>query len=1065
MADANWLRKASPAAETDDDPFAELTKIMGFDPRVPFRHPARTEESEAAPEPRQMAAPNVDISDDDLDFSVDLEQELMGAVEPEEVAASALAQAAYQQAPTHAEPTQYAESTVDEPEEVSLDEQAYGDLEAALNIPAYQPAQPRYDAAPTYEGEPVQYSEQDEATFADYVAADTIEEEFPDQHRAGSYHDVAATSHADAHTVSSVGEGGFRSYAEEDADYTRDDAAVGYTGQGDEQADELSIDDELSAIAEQSYAEEPASAYAETAPAAVDDADESYEPAPDLHAEAAAADTSDYVEEADHSAALLADLDDALAASFESEQEQETSEEDWLSEPESALAAPAPQPQVYAAAAQEDDLAGGFDAAMAEVDMDFTAAPAGTVTPLATPFSLDNADLEEDLEALLDDNFEATGNLQAQSEYAQPEVAYDRSPADDARFADEDATFADEALSPDTDDADAYEVSQPAATFDAEDPQDDELQDLDFSAEDLLAEPEPVQEDVGQSDIDDAIAELAAMVRGYDQPVKAEAATESVFEAAPEAAVEEYVDIETIDVPEDAVALADDLDIPDVDYVPEAARGYDDIDAELAAAFGEPAMETVQTAQANEPDAQDFDLSSGYDASAASKAAFDAAPYAAAAGAGLAAARYAQAQGQTGDMRVMRSESAGNHYEADDFDFEVDPDLEDELALAGDLHAEQRPPLRRGLMIASIVGGIAVLGAIGAFAFSGGDGLASGEPVLVKADADPVKVKPENPGGAVVANTESGVFDRAAGEAGAPPKQDTLISTQEEPVDMAKRFPEELPQPVDESADAADGEELAAPAPKGEDRLEQTEVAEADEPAATEPVAVQPRKVRTMIVKADGSLVPREETDQPETVGSTTAAGSLTDPAISPPPAAAKEAPATTQAAEPAKTPPAAAATAEQAPAATGAVPSQQDETASTEASPPPAQRPRTASANTPKTVPLAPSRPADQPLDIVGEVKSDKVAALEPAASAAAGGYSMQIASQPSEAAAQSSYQALARRYGNVLGGRTANIVKAEIAGKGTFWRVRVPAGNRNEAVRLCEQYKSAGGNCFVSK
>ncbi len=49
-----------------------------------------------------------------------------------------------------------------------------------------------------------------------------------------------------------------------------------------------------------------------------------------------------------------------------------------------------------------------------------------------------------------------------------------------------------------------------------------------------------------------------------------------------------------------------------------------------------------------------------------------------------------------------------------------------------------------------------------------------------------------------------------------------------------------------------------------------------------------------------------------------------------------------------------------------------------------------------------------------------------------------MQIASQPTEAAAQSSYQDLARRYGKVLGGKQATIVKAEIAGKGTFWRVR---------------------------
>ena len=76
-----------------------------------------------------------------------------------------------------------------------------------------------------------------------------------------------------------------------------------------------------------------------------------------------------------------------------------------------------------------------------------------------------------------------------------------------------------------------------------------------------------------------------------------------------------------------------------------------------------------------------------------------------------------------------------------------------------------------------------------------------------------------------------------------------------------------------------------------------------------------------------------------------------------------------------------------------------------------------------------------------------------------------MQIASQPSEAAAQSSYQDLVRRYGSVLEGREANIVKADIAGKGTFWRVRVPAQSRNDAISLCESYKAAGGNCFVSR
>ena len=77
--------------------------------------------------------------------------------------------------------------------------------------------------------------------------------------------------------------------------------------------------------------------------------------------------------------------------------------------------------------------------------------------------------------------------------------------------------------------------------------------------------------------------------------------------------------------------------------------------------------------------------------------------------------------------------------------------------------------------------------------------------------------------------------------------------------------------------------------------------------------------------------------------------------------------------------------------------------------------------------------------MNVVGEVKPDQVALN----AASAGEWAMQIASQPTEAAAQSSYQDLLRRYGSVLNGHPANIVKAEIAGKGTFWRVRVPAGD----------------------
>jgi hypothetical protein len=122
--------------------------------------------------------------------------------------------------------------------------------------------------------------------------------------------------------------------------------------------------------------------------------------------------------------------------------------------------------------------------------------------------------------------------------------------------------------------------------------------------------------------------------------------------------------------------------------------------------------------------------------------------------------------------------------------------------------------------------------------------------------------------------------------------------------------------------------------------------------------------------------------------------------------------------------------------------------------------------ASTPSTAPIAPQRPSDQPVDVVGEVKPDQVASVDTTTTTApAGAWSMQIASQPTAESAQTTYKDLSRRYDSILGGRDVNIVKADIAGKGTFYRVRVPTQTRNEAINLCESYKAAGGNCFVSK
>lgn len=86
------------------------------------------------------------------------------------------------------------------------------------------------------------------------------------------------------------------------------------------------------------------------------------------------------------------------------------------------------------------------------------------------------------------------------------------------------------------------------------------------------------------------------------------------------------------------------------------------------------------------------------------------------------------------------------------------------------------------------------------------------------------------------------------------------------------------------------------------------------------------------------------------------------------------------------------------------------------------------------------------------------------PASTAAiSGGYLVQISSLPSEADAQKSYKNLSAKFGSVIGGRGVDIKAADIPGKGTYYRVRIPAGSKDEAVSLCERYRGAGGNCMV--
>ncbi|RUU66092.1 SPOR domain-containing protein, partial [Mesorhizobium sp. M7A.T.Ca.TU.009.01.1.2] len=233
-------------------------------------------------------------------------------------------------------------------------------------------------------------------------------------------------------------------------------------------------------------------------------------------------------------------------------------------------------------------------------------------------------------------------------------------------------------------------------------------------------------------------------------------------------------DVETVDVPERVVALADDLDIPELHFEEDqpASSGYDDLDAEFSSLLSEMnAVEVAPVPTGNvasasyDDDSYAAGFKPGYDSL---KPAYDgvkpgydgvkpgydgvkpgyepeARTYAArpmdmsaraAAPTGYADASGFDLDGLPGSQPVSQADD----FTVDELDY--DPELDEAMAVPGLGEREAGRPTRgRGLFIAAIVGAVAVAGGLGAFALSFGGKGGSEAPVIVKADNAPIKVK------------------------------------------------------------------------------------------------------------------------------------------------------------------------------------------------------------------------------------------------------------------------------------------------------------------------------------
>lgn len=1119
MADRTQLRVADNNDIADDDPFAELTRIMGFDPRQPVKQQA----------PAQPQAASQSTQGDD--FDIDLEKELMGEFDAGDSAAAPVVEAhepAFETAATHSAGDDLA---ADDDLALSLDDDFHLDFTGADDhaVVASHAIPGAAEAAPSVE--PAFDADFDNAVASSLEDVSPFEDDLPMEDELAASLD--RDFHIEDHAVQIEDEAVEPQHAVAEVPVAVEpehefDDAVALSLEDELMLDDHSLDDHS---ADQHHVAATALDYPEPVLAAAHEAQAISDADFEGHFDDAMADVDmDFAGQADEPVASDGAetpevLADAVDASGDFSSPEAVSDDAFDLNLDDAFAEPAEEPVAEVAAAAVQPTAPAIPAA----------------EPVRVPVA-DERSLEDELNALLGAMTARTLPSAKEPVVAQPFVAQPAA-APVQQYVPAPATAAEEPADLDWDlDEQAPEDLHPTSAAHAADADLDNLlldelegQDLGSDATDhvdvdfdddafdaaLARNLDPRDKVASQQDQADSLDWLADRpaptepTRSWSrvtpvpqqpafaaQPATSTAARAAAADVAPAVAAvpsyhapepvaaaayaapvsalpprqssryEEMPDVETVDVPERVVALADDLDIPELHFEEDepASPGYDDLDAEFASLLTEmnsvevaPAPAAPASSAAYADESYNAGYTSGYQAPSYEepKPALqpEARTYAArpAEMPARAAANTGYADAADGfdldNLPGSQPVSQANDFTVDELDY--DPELDEAMSVPGLGEREAaKPSGRRGLFIAAIVGAVAIAGGLGAFALHLGGKGGSEAPVIVKADNSPIKVKPENPGGTVVPNQDNKVYDAVVkGAKPAEPVQQKLVTNTEVPVDVQAKDPARA---VDLSADQSaaagatdDGNaaptvsaapaDNAAPAPKSEDRIAQV-LQDADKGTNSDVVAVAPRKVRTMVVKSDGSLVPRED---PAPAAPQVAAAEPSDPA-------------------PQHVAPSAQADADQTGTVAPAAAQAEDEPALK-----PAAKPAKAqSANTPAKVAIAPQRPSDQPVDVVGEVKPDQVASIDPATTATGGGsWSMQVASQPTVESAQSTYQDLQRRYGSVLAGRTANIVKAEIAGKGTFYRVRVVAQSRNDAINLCTSYKAAGGNCFVSR
>lgn len=385
---------------------------------------------------------------------------------------------------------------------------------------------------------------------------------------------------------------------------------------------------------------------------------------------------------------------------------------------------------------------------------------------------------------------------------------------------------------------------------------------------------------------------------------------------------------------------------------------------------------------------------------------------------------------------------------------------------------------RRQMIAVAAVLAVVFVGGAAALVLRSSSGTSAAVPPIIRADVTPTKIAPEEQPETVAANDPAKmIYERVAQPGSDAPAEDNaeiMLPQDDEPI---ADIPQ-TPQLADEGSRAisriilpgAPGDDSVAPEP-----ADPIAVAAAESAPAGDVAPVGPRRVRTVVVRPDGSIVSSEAEPADGTPAAEAPAAALDAAAQDPAPAEAAAVQPSPRDGDPLPRPnpgrddePAAAPQAAAAPEAAA-----------------PAARPVEAPAR--RTVEVTPVRPEpnapaarqqnNAPISLLPANRQaaapqqtrpaqSQPAQTQVAALPAGGGFYVQVGSQASQDAAATTYRDLQRRFPQLLGGRQPDIQRADLGARGTFYRVRVgPTASRDEAVRFCESLKAAGADCFVAQ